>query len=138
LATRIREKGLFVMGIGKNTTPRAFVSACEVFVYTENLAPETKPSSSARGSRRRKSPAKELGEPVALLKRAIELAAQDSGWASLGAIGNTVRQADPGFDPRTYGQRQLSQLVKSYPRLFEVSEETTPGGSSHIYVRLKP
>ena len=40
LATRIREQGLFVMGVGKSTTPKAFVNACEVFVYTENLAPQ--------------------------------------------------------------------------------------------------
>ena len=39
LATRIRENGIFVMGIGKKQTPRAFVNACDLFVYTENLGP---------------------------------------------------------------------------------------------------
>ena len=41
LATRIREKGIFVMGVGKKMTPRAFVNACDVFVFTENLQTET-------------------------------------------------------------------------------------------------
>ena len=40
LATRIREQGLFVMGIGRSDTPKAFVNACEIFVYTENLFPQ--------------------------------------------------------------------------------------------------
>ena len=37
LATRIREEGLFVMGIGSRQTPSSLVNACEIFVYTENL-----------------------------------------------------------------------------------------------------
>src|SRR5512140_1759986 len=40
LATRIRESGVFVMGMGAKKTPKPFVNACDVFVYTENLAPE--------------------------------------------------------------------------------------------------
>ena len=37
LATRIREQGLLAMGIGRRDTPKAFVTACEIFVYTDNL-----------------------------------------------------------------------------------------------------
>ncbi len=37
LATWIRENGKMVLGIGKKSTPRAFVAACDVFTYTENL-----------------------------------------------------------------------------------------------------
>ena len=37
LAKRIREEGLFVMGIGEKKTPTAFVKSCEVFTFTENL-----------------------------------------------------------------------------------------------------
>jgi len=42
LAKRIREEGLFVMGIGKRTTPIAFVNSCEIFTFTENLITEDK------------------------------------------------------------------------------------------------
>ncbi|MFN8413470.1 MAG: NYN domain-containing protein [Anaerolineales bacterium] len=42
LATRIRETGIFVMGIGEKKTPKPFVNACDVFVYTENLVTEKK------------------------------------------------------------------------------------------------
>src|SRR5512145_2250356 len=62
LATRIREKGFFVMGIGKKSTPRAFVNACDVFVFTNNLIPEpvrapaasAAANSSSRGGGRKK------------------------------------------------------------------------------------
>jgi hypothetical protein len=42
LANRIREEGVFVMGIGQAKTPDAFVKSCELFIYTENLKAEVK------------------------------------------------------------------------------------------------
>lgn len=127
LATRIREQGLFVMGVGRSDTPKSFVNACEVFVYTENLIPqpdcETKVSAS------------DSSDWIRLAERAIEMSVQDDGWAFLGAVGNKLRQLDPAFDPRTYGHKQLSLLIKSRPTLFETRESKTEGGPSLIYVR---
>ncbi len=129
LATRIREHGLFVMGVGRSNTPKPFVSACEVFIYTENLLPNTEEES-----------------PVAALAssdwtefavRAVEMAVQEDGWAFLGAVGNHLRQLDPAFDARTYGFNQLSPLIKSQPLLFETRESRAPSGATLIYVRLK-
>ena len=128
LATRIREQGLFVMGVGRSDTPKSFVNACEVFVYTKNLSPKAE----------RETP----DAPVAkvdssdwekMIKRAIEMAAQDDGWAFLGAVGSYLRQLDPAFDPRSYGHKQLSLLVKSCPTLIKTRDSKTKG----IYVRLK-
>jgi hypothetical protein len=150
LATRIREKGLLVIGIGKKTTPRAFINACEVFVFTENLMLETEPHHaepprrrSQRVPRRAEKPV-EPAEPVAppspsqLLKKAFEMAAQDDGWAFLGTMGSRLRQLDPSFDPRTYGSRQLSTLIRTYPNLFELKEvKTEAEGPAHVYVRLR-
>lgn len=134
LATRIREKGLFVMGIGRRSTPRAFINACEVFVYTENLTSETERAKTARAAKRASDSSQTASEPPALLKQAVEMALQDSERAYLGTVGNILRQLDPSFDPRTYGYRQLSQLVKAYPETFEVMKETGPGRSSLVYV----
>ena len=131
LATRIREKGLFVMGIGRRDTPRSFVNACEVFVYTENISPEkaevSPPSSDNSAS--------QAPDPVPLLKAAHDLAASHDGWASLGAIGERLRQLDPGFDPRTYGQKQLSGLVKAHTKDFEVRASETRGGPFHVRIK---
>jgi len=137
LATRIREKGLFVMGIGKQTTPKAFVNACEVFVYTEILLPDADTKVPPRGSERRKKRTTKVGQPDPLpfLRNAVNIALQEDGWAFLGTIGNHLRQSDPGFDARNYGYKQLSQLFKAYSKEFELREESTKGGPTLIYVR---
>jgi len=135
LATRIREKGLFVMGIGKKMTPRAFVNACDVFVYTENLMPKPKRAKSSDFKKRQ--PEKPEPDPRPLLKNAFEMAVQEDGWASLGPLGQYLRQLDPGFDSRTYGYKQLSQLIRAYPNLFKVRSAKQRHGNAIIYVRLK-
>ena len=142
LATRIREKNLFVMGIGKANTPRAFVNACDVFVYTENLAteqprPKSEPAS-ARGGK--STSAVQSAEPLlsveSLFETAFDQAAQDNGWAQLSMVGTKLRQLDPAFDPRTYGFRTLSQLVNAHQEIFEVRRKKG-SGQPIIFVRLK-
>ncbi|MDA1096953.1 MAG: NYN domain-containing protein [Chloroflexi bacterium] len=134
LATRVRETGLFVMGIGRSDTPRSFVNACQVFVYTENLIrEEAVPAARRKGSTDREPV--EIGAPEVVL-RAIELAAQEDGFASLGAVGNHVRQLDPGFDPRSYGFKQLSLLIKAFPASFEVRQTKAKGGPTQMHVRV--
>ncbi|MBI4287795.1 MAG: NYN domain-containing protein [Chloroflexi bacterium] len=137
LATRIREKGFFVMGIGRRTTPRAFVNACDVFVYTENLQAEAVALQRTPVSRRKVAAVATAPDPLPLLQSAFDKSVQEDGWALLGTLGNRVRQLDPSFDVRTYGFTQLSQLIKSYSREFEVSEAKSQGGPSIVYVRLR-
>ncbi len=130
LAMRIREQGLFVMGIGQNKTPKAFTAACEVFVFTENLSPPTPKKSPAP----KKSTLKP--EPPAWVEHinsAIETAAGDDGWASLAAVGNYLQKLDSAFDSRTYGFKQLSQLIKSRPEAFEVK-----GSAASMKAKVKP
>jgi len=138
LATRIREKGFFVMGIGQKKTPRAFVNACDVFVYTENLEPK-KPSRTRSTSRKTTSTKKEPAapDPLPLLKQAFENAVGEDGWAFLGSLGHHLRQLDPGFDARTYGHSQLSVLIRAHPKAFEVREREEDNGNTSIYVKLK-
>ena len=141
LAMRIREKGFFVMGIGQKKTPRAFVNACDMFVYTENLLPP-KPIKK-RSARGKKEPAgTESKEPAAmdaapLLKQAFSYAVQEDGWAFLGALGHHLRQLDPGFDARSYGHSQLSSLIRAHPKLFELKEVKGEDGNIALYVKLK-
>ncbi len=138
LATRIREKGFFVMGIGKKMTPRAFVNACDVFVYTENLVSEdriTRRSKPKDEKSKNKEPA--TPDPMPLLKEAFDLAVQEDGWAFLGTLGHHVRQLDPGFDSRTYGFRQLSSMVRAYPKKVDIKEVTMPDNNVVLYVKVK-
>ena len=137
LATRIREEGIFVLGIGKQLTPKAFVNACNVFIYTENLMPKETPG---RGRKGRRTPSKsekpKKVDPLPLIKGAFDMAIQEDGWANLATMGFYLHQLDPGFDPRTYGFKQLSQLIKSYSDMFELRFQDVDGGTN-IYVKLK-
>ena len=149
LATRIREQGIFVMGIGKKQTPRAFVNACDLFVYVENLGlaesskPEQPAKSQTKKRRTKKSGSAEEKDnsaqntPIPLLKKAFDLAAQENGWAFLGSLGHHLRQLDPGFDSRTFGFKQLSLLIQAYPDEFETKEVKGSDGTSVIYARVK-
>jgi uncharacterized LabA/DUF88 family protein len=165
LATRIREKGVFVMGVGKKMTPRAFVNACDVFVFTENLQKETqsqyhqpqypkktkdsakKTEKSDKGEKSEKDKAERVEKPeemegqpndvMPLLLQAFDLAVQDDGWAFLGMMGTHMRQLDPSFDPRTYGYKQLSQLIRAFPAVFEQKMGSKGDGTFNVYVRLK-
>lgn len=146
LATRIREKNLFVMGIGRQTTPRAFVNACDVFVYTENLQaeeaavaaapPDTSPTPVAAVTTAVNSPEAKDVPLKQLFRTAFELSVQENGWATLSTMGNKLRQLDPGFDPRTYGHRQLLLLLQAHPELFDI-KRTKKSGRTNIAVRLR-
>lgn len=131
LATRLREAGKMVIGIGERKTPQPFVAACERFIYLDLLG--TAPTAD--------EPATDEGEaPVALpdleriLRAAIESTTGDDGWSSLGAVGSHLSKSNPSFDPRDYGKsRQLGALVEAQSYV----EVRRPGGGV-VNVRLKP
>lgn len=147
LVTRIREKGLFVMGIGHRQTPRAFVNACDRFVYTENLqsdgdssaessisVPSNLVASAHEASVEDATGAVRIED---LFRTAYDSTAQDDGWAHLGTFGHSLRQLDAGFDSRSYGHKSLSQLVQADPDFFEIQKRKSKAGNFDIYVRLK-
>lgn len=119
LATRIRESGLLVVGIGRKSTPRAFVSACNVFIYTENLRRRSRNGGGGRRSNNHMS-AQER-ELMDMISQAMDMVGpDDDGWTRLSEVGTALRRIDPGFDPRTYGHRQLSHMVKGQSRHLEM------------------
>ena len=151
LATRIREQGLLAMGIGRRDTPKAFVTACEIFVYTDNLhrlepaAPSGERTPAAGTAETRPERLGEVPEwdPNSgtaetewtdMVTDAVALAQEEDGWALLSQVGNLLRQMDPAFDPRSYGMPgpRLSPLVKSRPDLFEIIW----GADSHPMIRV--
>jgi hypothetical protein len=144
LATRIREKGLFVMGIGRQETAKAFRNACDVFVFTENLAPREE-TPTPQEEKTKPKLAQSAPQPrilsvmiaLPLLRKALANCAQDDGWATLSSVGNTMRNLDSSFDHRTYGCSNLRTLIGKFPRVLEVREEKTNGGNMAVYVRYK-
>ena len=141
LATRIRETGIFVMGIGEKKTPKPFVNACDVFVYTENLVDTKKKATRTRTTKKTtKSKTKQENDadtdPMPILEQAFDMAVQEDGWARLDVMGSNLYQLDPGFDPRTYGQKQLSRLVGNMKGAFEMRTQEIDG-STLFYVKMK-
>lgn len=121
LATRVRESGLLVVGIGEKKTPRAFVSACNVFIYTENLKRKGRSSSGGNGRKKTSTLSDQESELIDMVSQAIDMVGtDDDGWTRLSEVGTALRRIDPGFDPRTFGHRQLSQLIKGHGRELEM------------------
>lgn len=129
LASRIREQGLDVYGIGQHKTPDAFRKACKRFIFVENiLGPDEKDQKSqetAKGGEKR--PAQEARD---LIHRAMDGIEQEDDWYSLGQIGQYLTTANPDFDTRTYGKRNLSGLVESLKTL-----EVKRGPANQLLVR---
>lgn len=135
LASRIREEGLLVYGFGEEKTPKAFVSACDKFIFTKVLLSQEEAESINR--RQETNQLKANTKLVSLIRGAIEAVSDDSGWANLGSVGHYIAQQSPEFDPRNYGYGKLSELVLAIG-LFDIEERLH--GSSRakgIYIRDK-
>ncbi|MCP4642046.1 MAG: NYN domain-containing protein [bacterium] len=135
LAARIREEGLTVYGFGEKKTPKAFVSACDKFIYTEVLKFQdaAEPEAKQKGATDLKRDTK----LVTLLRNALDAASDDSGWAQLGAVGSNIAKQSPEFDPRNYGFSKLNELVVA-TKLFEVDQRVRADGQSRsVYIRRK-
>ncbi len=136
LATRIREQGLFVIGVGEQKTPEAFVNACNQFIYCENLAVTQEPKKKAR-RRKRKEEKPDSKDQLTLLVKGFELAAKEEEWAHLAKMGSVLRQLDPAFDPRSYGHTKLQSLLKDFPETFVIRHDKSKKPPV-VYVALAP
>jgi NYN domain/OST-HTH/LOTUS domain len=137
LATRIREKGIFVMGIGEKKTPKSFTNACDLFVFTENLASSaTKPGAKAKSPAVRTA-ASSVAEALPVLRKAFDLCVQEDGWANLGALGSSLRKLDPSFDHRTYGCSSLKALIAKSSGSIHAREDKRQNGSAVVLVKFK-
>jgi uncharacterized LabA/DUF88 family protein len=135
LASRIREEGLLVYGFGEKKTPKAFVSACDKFIFTEVLRFQEDVGSAVKP--KSANELKRDAKLVALLRSALEAASDDSGWAHLGAVGSNIAKQASEFDPRNYGFSKLGELAVA-TNLFEVDERVQRDGHSRtIYIRDK-
>jgi uncharacterized LabA/DUF88 family protein len=141
LAARLREDGKLVLGFGQRKTPKPFVAACDKFIYTEILREPEEERGEDRGE---KEPAPKAAADLKgdrkvanLLRAAVEDAADEFGWAYLGAVGTYIANRQPEFDPRNYGYRKLGDLIKS-SGLFEIDERASPTDpGKQIYIRSR-
>jgi len=120
LAKRIREEGIFVMGIGEKKTPNAFVKSCEIFTFVENLEDKEEDKEEEKVVEKGEKPAKKApaksDKPkldMKLIKKAFDISANESDEAYISTLGFNLRKLDPSFDCRTYGYKTLTQLFSN-------------------------
>lgn len=150
LATRLRESGMLVIGIGEKKTPNPFIVACDKFIYIEIMGqreqdaddqtPATSASKSPAAARKPKpqQPAVDTIDrrTINLIKSSVEDQADDDEWAFLADVGNLLNKKKPDFDPRNYGFQKLTPLIKSLGKHFDIDERKTPNSNvKHIFVR---
>lgn len=135
LASRIREAGLFVYGFGERKTPKAFVSACDKFIFTEVL--RSKYDYGEKIGRKGTSELKKDTKLANLLRNSVEASSDDSGWAHLASVGSNIAKQAPEFDPRNYGYKKLGELVAA-TKLFQIEERAVGDGTSKaVYLKDK-
>lgn len=139
LATRLREAGMKVFGMGEQKTPSPFRAACDKFIYIEILEtpPPTKQIKLSDLRKKEKVISKTDKNLVQLITSSINDIADEQGWAFLGDLGNMLLKKRPDFDPRNYGFEKLLQLIKSLG-LFEIDErESGRRNIKLVYIRSK-
>lgn len=149
LATRLREAGMRVIGIGERKTPNPFIVACDKFIYIEIInsaedkfeadESETIKNSTAKPKQNPKgNTLKKVGQQLStLIASSVNDLADENGWAFLGEVGTLIIKKQPDFDPRVYGYQKLAPLIKAL-RQFEIDERDTGRQHvKHIYIRNK-
>jgi uncharacterized LabA/DUF88 family protein len=140
LATRLREAGMMVIGMGEKKTPNPFIIACDRFIYVEILKSQSNDEDSdAKKSVPKESTAFDKITPqvIKLISVSISDLADDDGWAFLGDVGGLLQKKQPNFDSRNFGFAKLTPLIKSIGK-FEIDQRESPAGRYKlIYVRNK-
>ncbi|MGQ2903359.1 MAG: NYN domain-containing protein [Neoaquamicrobium sediminum] len=131
LAARIREQGVDVFGFGEQKTPESFRQACRRFTYTENLLPDAPANVESAGSSTKPLQSPNAAAPI--IRRVLDQMETEDGWAPLGAVGTQLANLSSDFDPRNFGFRKLSDLVRKTDA-FEI--EHLEGGG--VRIRKKP
>ena len=134
LATRLREAGMLVIGIGEKKTPNPFIVACDKFIYIEILRSEPEDKIEKK-EKDRSNIEKVRSREISLIASSIRDLSDEDGWAFLGDVGSHIQKKQPNFDSRNYGFEKLTPLIQSIGK-FEIEKRETPK-SRHKLIFVK-
>lgn len=149
LATRLREAGMKVIGIGEKKTLIPFITACDKFIYIEILGKgkavkdndEEDEKDDEKEDRTLREPKETLSKIdkgfIKLVRQSINDLSDEEGWAFLGDLGNLILKKQPDFDPRNYGFPKLLMLIKSITSIIVDERDTGKSNRKHVYVKNK-
>lgn len=136
LATRLREAGMQVYGIGEKKTPEPFIVACDKFIYLEILK-SSEEDTTDKSKTKKDNLYNITPNVIRLLKNSVTDAADEDGWAFLGDVGSLIIKKQPNFDARNFGFEKLTPLFKSLNQ-FELEQRDQPNARFKlIYVKNK-
>lgn len=136
LATRLREAGKLVIGIGEKKTPKPFIVACDKFIYIEILKSQNQEKPEKK-EKQKPQYDKITNQEISLIAASIRDLSDEEGWAFLGDVGSLIQKKQPNFDSRNYGFEKLTPLIKSIGQ-FEIELREAPKSKYKlIYVRNK-
>lgn len=141
LAARLREAGMYVVGMGEKKTPTPFIAACEKFKYLEVLASMTEKPTEPAGSKEKQEDVKpgimSIDKLIEVIRTIITETSDEDGWAFLGELGSILNKRYPDFDTRNYGYAKLTPFVSSLKQ-FDIKTVKTSNPSINLkYVRNK-
>jgi uncharacterized LabA/DUF88 family protein len=141
LATRLREAGMKVIGMGEQKTPKPFITACDKFIYIEILKAKIQevkePARPVRNKKEKNAISRVDHALITVLVQSVSDLADESGWTFLGELGSFLLKKKADFDPRNYGFPKLLALIKSTNK-FEIDErESANKNIRHVYIRVK-
>lgn len=140
LATRLREAGMQVFGIGEKKTPQPFIVACDKFIYIEILKKQSEEHEEESADHKKSEDSsvdKITPKVIKLISLTISDLEDDDGWAFLGDVGSLLLKKQPNFDSRNFGFQKLTPLIKSIDD-FELEQRESPKSKYKlIYVRNK-
>lgn len=140
LATRLRESGKTVIGLGEKKTPEPFIVACDKFIYLEILQNLPEKGEEKSGNKKKTTPrvsAQERKRLLNQLRSTINDLSDDNGWAFLGEVGSLLMKKYPDFDPRNYGFPKLTPLIKSIQQIEVDERETDRKNVKLVFIRNK-
>ncbi len=138
LASRLREAGMFVLGMGEKKTPRPFIVACEKFKYLEALSSTAEPMEDKPAQPPKNNVVeRDKKALIASIRNIVTEISDEDGWAYMGDVGNILNKRNPDFDTRNYGYSKLTPLVSSLKVFDIMSRKTSNPHISHKFIRNK-
>ena len=161
LAIRLRESGVYIIGVGEQKTPEAFRNACDDFIFLEYLdqqpapakaapetpeapaktaqaeTPEAKPETKKAAAKAPKpdDSAPDIQEIHSLLNTACDKYQNEDGYANVSQAGDFIKRAKPDFDPRSYGYSKLLKLISAFPDKYKTKRYQGKERASTVYYR---
>lgn len=136
LATRLREAGMQVIGIGEKKTPNPFIVACDKFIYIEILKKQTEEKALSSNTEMPMVD-KITKKDINFIASTIKDLSDEEGWAFLGDVGSLLQKKRPNFDSRNYGFEKLTPLIKSIDKFEIERRENQKSRFKLIFVRIK-